>query len=161
MDVFTAALPNLSCGKPGLGLPAVPADPNGPSAYNFLTFDKTTDELLGATHMIRADLYHGQPCPQLGGLYTFNPLNGYYRCEGLLKREARAGSLTAARSEHFYTSPTSEPAWEMGQVSLEQALQLVIPYAEQGEPRFERAAVRWLGWLFLEEPMPFALAVLC
>jgi len=74
--------PNLFvCGKPGLGLPAVPVDPNGPSAYNFLTFDKTTGELLGATHMIRADLYHGQPCPQLGRLYTFNPLNGYYRCE--------------------------------------------------------------------------------
>lgn len=75
--------PNLTiCGKPGLGLPAVPADPNGPAAYNFLTFDKTTGELLGATHMIRGDLYHGQPCPQRGGgLYTFNPLNGYYRCE--------------------------------------------------------------------------------
>ena len=71
----------IVCGKPGLGLPAVPADPNGPAAYSFLTFDKTTGELLGATHMIRADLYHGQPCPQLGGLYTFNPLNGYYRCE--------------------------------------------------------------------------------
>jgi len=71
----------IVCGKPGLGLPAVPADPNGPAAYSFLTFDRTTGELLGATHMIRADLYHGQPCPQLGGLYTFNPLNGYYRCE--------------------------------------------------------------------------------
>jgi hypothetical protein len=71
----------LICGNPAHGLPAVPADPNGPASYSFLTFDRTTGELLGATHMIRADLYHGQPCPQLGGLYTFNPANGYYRCE--------------------------------------------------------------------------------
>lgn len=69
------------CGKPALGLPATPADPDGPAAFSFLTFDRTTGELLGATHMIRADLYQGQPCPQLGGPYTFNPLNGYYRCE--------------------------------------------------------------------------------
>ena len=31
-------------------------------------------------HMIRADLYGGQPCPQTGGQYVFNPANGYYRC---------------------------------------------------------------------------------
>ena len=67
----------------------------------FLTFDRTTGELLGATHMIRADLYHGQPCPQLGGLCTFNPLNGYCRRAGLLKREVRAGCFTAARSPTF------------------------------------------------------------
>jgi hypothetical protein len=30
--------------------------------------------------MIRADLYRGQPCPQTGSLYVFNPANGYYRC---------------------------------------------------------------------------------
>jgi hypothetical protein len=31
--------------------------------------------------MIRVGLYQGQPCPQTGGgLYVFNPLNGYYRC---------------------------------------------------------------------------------
>ena len=27
-----------------------------------------------------ADLYRGQPCPQTGGQYVFNPANGYYRC---------------------------------------------------------------------------------
>jgi hypothetical protein len=52
-------------------------------------------------------------------------------------------------------------AREMTEVSLVQALQLVVLYAERGEPRFERAAVRWLGRLFLEKPMPFALAVRC
>jgi len=49
----------------------------------------------------------------------------------------------------------------MTHVSLEDALALVVLYAEQGEPRFERAAVRWLGRLLLEKPMPFALAVRC
>ena len=29
-----------------------------------------------------------------------------------------------------------------------------MDYGEQGEPRFERAALRWLGRLFLEKPMP-------
>jgi len=49
----------------------------------------------------------------------------------------------------------------MGQVSLEDALGLVVLYAEQQEPRFERAALRWLGRLFLEKPMQFALAATC
>ena len=49
-------------------------------------------------------------------------------------------------------------AREMHQVSLEQALQLVVLYAEQDDPRAERAMVRWLGRLLLEKPMPFTLA---
>ena len=52
-------------------------------------------------------------------------------------------------------------AREMTTVSLSQALALVILYGEQGEPRFERAALRWLGRLFLEKPMPYALAATC
>jgi hypothetical protein len=52
-------------------------------------------------------------------------------------------------------------AREMTHVSLEHALALVVLYAEQGEPRFERAAFRWLGRLLLEKPMPFSLAVRC
>ena len=46
-------------------------------------------------------------------------------------------------------------------MSLEDALDLIVLYGEQGEPRFERAAVRWLGRLFLEEPVPYALAATC
>ena len=34
-------------------------------------------------------------------------------------------------------------------------------YAEQDDPRAERAMVRWLGRLFLEKPMPFDLAATC
>ena len=52
-------------------------------------------------------------------------------------------------------------AREMSQVSLEQGARLVILYAEQGEERFEKAAVRWLGMLLLEKPMPISLAAQC
>ena len=34
-------------------------------------------------------------------------------------------------------------------------------YAEQDDPRAERAMVRWLGRLFLEHPMPLPLAARC
>jgi hypothetical protein len=43
----------------------------------------------------------------------------------------------------------------MGRVPLEDALALVVLYAEQGEERFEEAAVRWLGRLFLEKQLSF------
>ena len=49
----------------------------------------------------------------------------------------------------------------MGRLSLEEALQFVVLYAEQDDPRAERAMVRWLGRLFLEKPMPFDLAARC
>ncbi len=68
------------CGNPAHGLPPVPADPNGRPSYSFLFFGRGTGEFRGTIHMIRADLYRGQPCPQTGTLYIFNPANGYYRC---------------------------------------------------------------------------------
>jgi hypothetical protein len=76
--------PNLPdtivCGNPAKGLPPVPPDPHGGPSYSFLLF--TLDGTFRATvHMIRADLYRGQPCPQTGSDYLFNPANGYYRCE--------------------------------------------------------------------------------
>jgi hypothetical protein len=76
--------PNLPdtivCGNPAHGLPPVPPDPNGRPSYSFLLFTLDGD-FRANVHMIRADLYRGQPCPQTGGLYAFNPANGYYRCE--------------------------------------------------------------------------------
>lgn len=69
----------IVCGNPAHGLPPVPPDPNGRASYSFLLFD-LDGNLTGNVHMIRADLYAGQPCPQTGGLYVFNPGNGYYRC---------------------------------------------------------------------------------
>jgi hypothetical protein len=70
----------IVCGNPAHGLPPVPADPNGQPSYSFLLFDRATDDFVGTVHMIRADLYHGQPCPKTGGSYVFNPANGYFRC---------------------------------------------------------------------------------
>ena len=52
-------------------------------------------------------------------------------------------------------------AREMGRVTLEEALQLVVLYAEQADPRAERAMVRWLGRLFTEKQLGFALAAQC
>lgn len=75
--------PNLSdtivCGNPAHGLPPVPPDPDGRPSYSFLLFTLDGD-FRANVHMIRADLYRGQPCPQTGGAYVFNPANGYYRC---------------------------------------------------------------------------------
>ena len=76
--------PNLPdtivCGNPAHGLPPVPPDPDGRPSYSFLLFTLAGD-FRATVHMVRADLYRGQPCPQTGGQYFFNPLNGYYRCE--------------------------------------------------------------------------------
>ena len=76
--------PNLPdtivCGNPAHGLPPVPPDPNGRASYSFLLFS-LEGNFRATVHMIRADLYGGQPCPPTGGGYVFNPLNGYYRCE--------------------------------------------------------------------------------
>ena len=43
-------------------------------------------------------------------------------------------------------------------MSLEDALALVVLYAEANDDKFEKAAVRWLGRLLLERPMPRSLA---
>ena len=72
--------PRIVCSDPGHGRPTVPADPNGPPSYNFKIFG-LDGSFTGTVHLIRADLYHGQPCPQTGGSYFFIPPIGYYRCE--------------------------------------------------------------------------------
>jgi len=69
----------IVCGNPAHGLPPVPADPNGRPSYSFLLFE-LDGSFRSTVHMIPADLYRGQPWPQTGGLYAFNPANGYYRC---------------------------------------------------------------------------------
>ncbi len=46
-----------------------------------------------------------------------------------------------------------DAARELGQLSLEDALQLVYLYGEKGERKYEKAALKWLG-RFLEEAEP-------
>ena len=73
------ATPRTVCSDPGHGRP-VPGDPNPPPSYNFKLF--TLDgSFIGTSHLIRADLYQGQPCPPTGTPYVFIPPIGYYRCE--------------------------------------------------------------------------------
>jgi hypothetical protein len=72
--------PRTVCSDPGHGAPTVPADPNGPPSYNFKIF--TLDgAFTGTAHLIRSDLYQGQPCPQTGSAYFFIAPIGYFRCE--------------------------------------------------------------------------------
>jgi hypothetical protein len=68
----------IVCGNPGQGRPPVPPDPNGRPSYNFFVFDRDGN-FRGTEHLIRADLYHGQPCPQ--SRYVFIPPIGYYECQ--------------------------------------------------------------------------------
>ncbi len=77
--VLDPGAPRTVCGDPGHGRP-VPGDPNAPPSYNFKLFT-LEDEFIGTSHLIRADLYHGQPCPPTGAPYVFIPPIGYYRCE--------------------------------------------------------------------------------
>jgi hypothetical protein len=70
----------IVCSDPGHGPPAEPPDPNGPPSYNLKVFG-LDGSFRGTLHLIRADLYRGQPCPQAGGSYFFIPPIGYYRCE--------------------------------------------------------------------------------
>ena|SRR5215216_1732021 len=68
----------IVCGNPGQGLPPVPPNPNGRPAYNFFVFDRDGN-FRGTEHLIRADLYDGQPCPQ--SAYVFIAPIGYYECQ--------------------------------------------------------------------------------
>ncbi len=45
----------------------------------------------------------------------------------------------------------------MGSLSLDDALQLVVLYAEAEDDKFDKAAVRWLGRLLLERPLTLAV----
>ena len=72
-------VPRIVCSNPGLGFPTVPADPNDRPTYSHLIF-ALDGTFLGTAHLIRADLYRGQPCGR-DGAYFFIGLIGYYRCD--------------------------------------------------------------------------------
>jgi hypothetical protein len=71
--------PRIVCSDPGHGRP-VPGNPDAPPSYNFKIFG-LDGTFTGTTHLIRSDLYPGEPCPQTGGAYFFISAIGYYRCE--------------------------------------------------------------------------------
>lgn len=72
--------PRIVCSDPGHGRPTAPPDPNRRPSYNFKVFG-LDGSFIGTIHLVRTDLYRGQPCPQAGGQYFFIPPIGYYRCE--------------------------------------------------------------------------------
>ncbi len=59
--------------------PVPPLGEDGRATYTTMDWSPS-GEFLGHAHLIRADLYNGQPCAQRGGLYTFSPVLGYYQC---------------------------------------------------------------------------------
>jgi hypothetical protein len=68
----------IGCFNPGLGRP-FPGNPDPPPSYSVLAFDGTSGEFLNTAHLIREDLYRGQPC--VGGEpYRFIARIGYYEC---------------------------------------------------------------------------------
>jgi len=70
--------PSIVCANPGLGRP-FPGNPDPPPAYTLVRFD-LDGNYLARVHLIRADLYGGQPCGPSGDPYVFNPRIGYFEC---------------------------------------------------------------------------------
>jgi hypothetical protein len=68
----------IVCGNPALGLPQPPPDPNGRPAYSVFVFDREGN-FRGTEHLTRADLFHGQQCPQ--SAWVFIAPIGYYECQ--------------------------------------------------------------------------------
>lgn len=71
----------VRCYNPGEGHPPIPPlGEDGRPSYTTMDWGRDGD-FLGHAHLIRADLYNGQPCAQRGGgPYTFAALLGYYQC---------------------------------------------------------------------------------
>jgi hypothetical protein len=68
-----------SCFEPGVGRP-FPGNPDPAPSYDFLGFDQTTGAFLYTGHLIRQDIYAGQPCAPGDEPYVFRALIGYYEC---------------------------------------------------------------------------------
>ena len=69
---------------------------------------------------------------------------------------ARTRFKRAVEKRSLFLAETA--AFEMETLTLEDALALVVLYAENHDDKFERAAVRWLGRLMLERPMDLPVA---
>lgn len=62
----------------------------------------------------------------------------------------------AVEKRNLFLAETA--AFEMETLTLEDALALVVLYAENDDDKFDRAGVRWLGRLMLERPMDLPVA---
>lgn len=72
------AVPNtVGCFEPGRGRP-FPGNPDPRPTYDFVAFDMTSGEFLYTGHLIRGDLYAGQPCGS--DPYVYRDRIGYYEC---------------------------------------------------------------------------------
>lgn len=67
------------CFNPGVGRP-FPGNPDPAPTYSALVFDIGSGAYVGTAHMIRGDLYAGQPCGSSGSPYGYLPGIGYYDC---------------------------------------------------------------------------------
>jgi hypothetical protein len=68
-----------SCFNPGEGRPPIPPVEDGRPSYTIWLWTPAGD-FLGHSHLIRADLYAGQPCAGTGEPYVLNPRLLYYEC---------------------------------------------------------------------------------
>jgi hypothetical protein len=66
------------CFDPGRGRP-FPGNPDPAPSYSSLVFSASSGEFLFTVHLIRADLYAGQPCGDEP--YAFRAPIGYWECE--------------------------------------------------------------------------------
>ena len=70
----------LRCFNPAQGRPPIPPlGEDGRAAYTAMAWNPA-GEFQGHVHLIRLDLYAGQPCAQTGALYVLRPAIGYYEC---------------------------------------------------------------------------------
>lgn len=68
-----------SCFNDGVGRP-FPGNPDPAPSYTFLAFDLTSGEFIYTGHLIRGDLYRGQPCAPGSDPYVYRAPIDYYEC---------------------------------------------------------------------------------
>ena len=71
----------VRCFNPAQGRPPIPPlGADGRASYTAMAWTPA-GEFEGHVHLIRADLYAGQPCrSRMAGSYVFSPVIGYYEC---------------------------------------------------------------------------------
>ena len=67
------------CFNPGIGRP-FPGNPDPAPSYTFRAFSGSSGDFLFTGHLVRSDLYGGQPCAPGSEPYVFRALIGYYEC---------------------------------------------------------------------------------